>query len=227
MVMPCIANGDVMPSFASEVVMAGSTPSASKVSGSVTLESLPSWAVFSRIPAEAGELDELCILDFVYERVLGGPMGKLAIGDVAPEFTLQDQDEVPVSLSSHKGRRVVIYFYPKDDTPGCTKEACQFNDLLAQFAGVDADVFGISRDGAASHQRFRAKYGLTFALLSDPEHSAMEAYGAWGEKMNYGKTSMGVIRSTFLVGPDGKIEQAWYNVKADGHAEKVLAALAA
>lgn len=153
-------------------------------------------------------------------------MGKLAVGDVASDFTLKDQDDKPVSLSAHKGRRVIVYFYPKDDTPGCTKEACQFNDLLAQFAGVDADVFGISRDGAASHQKFRAKYGLTFSLLSDPDHSAMEAYGAWGEKMNYGKTTMGVIRSTLLVGADGKIEHAWYNVKADGHAEKVLAALA-
>jgi peroxiredoxin Q/BCP len=154
-------------------------------------------------------------------------MDKLSIGDTAPDFTLNDQDGKSISLASYKGRRVVVYFYPRDDTPGCTKEACQFNDALSQFATLDADVVGISRDGADSHQKFRAKYGLTFELLSDPDHTVMEAYGAWGEKTNYGKTSMGVIRSTFLVGPDGKIEQAWYNVKADGHAEKVLAALSA
>lgn len=154
-------------------------------------------------------------------------MDKLSVGDIAPDFTLTDQDGKSISLSSYAGRRVVVYFYPRDDTPGCTKEACQFNDLLSQFSGLDSDIIGISRDGAESHQKFRAKYGLTFELLSDPDNSVMEAYGAWGEKTNYGKTSMGVIRSTFLVGADGKIEQAWYNVRADGHAEKVLAALGA
>jgi len=154
-------------------------------------------------------------------------MGKLSVGDKAPDFNLKNQDGESVSLSSYRGRKVVVYFYPRDDTPGCTKEACQFNDLLSQFSGLSADVVGISRDGADSHQKFRQKYGLTFQLLSDPDNSVMEAFGAWGEKTNYGKTSMGVIRSTFLVDGEGKIEQAWYNVKADGHAEKVLEALKA
>lgn len=152
-------------------------------------------------------------------------MAKLQAGDVAPGFTLEDQDGKPVSLSDFAGRRVVVYFYPRDDTPGCTKEACQFNDLLSPFAELGVDVLGVSRDGGTSHQKFRSKYGLTFDLLSDPDHAVMAQYGAWGEKTNYGKTIEGVIRSTFLVGADGRIERAWYNVKADGHAEKVLAAL--
>jgi thioredoxin-dependent peroxiredoxin len=158
---------------------------------------------------------------------MGGTVAKLETGDVAPDFTLKNQDGEAVSLASYRGRKVVVYFYPRDDTPGCTKEACQFNDLLSQFSGLSADVIGISRDGADSHQKFRQKYGLTFELLTDPDQSVMESYGAWGEKTNYGKTSMGVIRSTFLVDADGKIERAWYNVTADGHAEKVLAALTA
>jgi peroxiredoxin Q/BCP len=150
-------------------------------------------------------------------------MVKLAAGDTAPAFTLPDQDGKDVSLSDFAGRRVVIYFYPADDTPGCTKEACQFNDLLADFDRAGVDVLGISPDGAASHQRFRARYGLAVRLLSDPSHAAMERYGAWGEKTLYGRTSMGVIRSTFVVGADGKIAKAWYSVRADGHAAKVLA----
>jgi peroxiredoxin Q/BCP len=154
-------------------------------------------------------------------------MGKLSVGDKAPDFNLKNQDGESVSLSAYRGRKVVVYFYPRDDTPGCTKEACQFNDLLSQFAGLSADIVGISRDGADSHQKFRQKYGLTFQLLSDPDNSVMEAFGSWGEKTNYGKTSMGVIRSTFLIDEEGKISQAWYNVKADGHAEKVLEALKA
>jgi thioredoxin-dependent peroxiredoxin len=169
----------------------------------------------------------LCILRLGIHEPLGGTMGKLAVGDKAPDFNLKNQDGEPVALSSYRGRKVVVYFYPRDDTPGCTKEACQFNDLRSQFVGLSADVIGISRDGADSHQKFRQKYGLTFELLSDPDNSVMEAFGAWGEKTNYGKTSMGVIRSTFLIGADGNIEQAWYNVKADGHADKVLEALKA
>jgi thioredoxin-dependent peroxiredoxin len=154
-------------------------------------------------------------------------MPKLAAGDVAPPIVLPDEQGVTVSLSQYAGQRVVVYFYPKDDTPGCTKEACQFSDLLSQFAGLGVDVLGISRDSAASHQRFRDKYGLTIKLLTDADHEVMEAYGAWGEKQNYGKTTMGVIRSTFLIGADGTIERAWYNVRADGHAQAVLVALSA
>jgi peroxiredoxin Q/BCP len=149
-------------------------------------------------------------------------MARLEAGDKAPGFTLPDQDEKKVSLKDFKGSPVVVYFYPADDTPGCTKEACQFNDNLRAFDRAGVTVLGISPDGAAKHTRFREKYGLRFPLLSDPEHGVMEAYGAWGEKTLYGKKSLGVIRSTFLVGPTGKIERAWYNVRADGHAEKVL-----
>ena len=152
-------------------------------------------------------------------------MARLETGDKAPAFTLLDQDGAKVSLSSFKGRKVVVYFYPKDDTPGCTKEACQFNENLAAFAAADVDILGISPDKAEAHVKFRTKYGLTFSLLSDPEKKTMEAYGAFGEKMMYGKKTVGVIRSTFLIDEKGKIQQAWYNVRADGHAAKVLDAI--
>lgn len=154
-------------------------------------------------------------------------MAKLEPGADAPPFNLPDQDGSPVSLDDFKGRRVLVYFYPRDDTPGCTKEACQFNDNLTRFQAADVPVLGISTDDAASHRRFRDKYGLRFTLLTDADHAVMEAYGAWGEKSNYGKTTVGPLRSTFLVGPDGRIERAWYNVRADGHAAKVLAELSA
>jgi peroxiredoxin Q/BCP len=149
-------------------------------------------------------------------------MSKLAAGDVAPDFTLNNQDGQAVSLASYRGRKVVVYFYPRDDTPGCTKEACQFNDEFAAFKKLDVTVIGISPDGAEKHQDFRAKYGLKFMLLSDPDKSLMTKYGAYGEKIMYGKKVMGVIRSTFVVGPTGKVERAFYNVRADGHAAKVL-----
>jgi peroxiredoxin Q/BCP len=148
---------------------------------------------------------------------------KLEPGDLAPQFTLPDQDGTPVSLSGYRGRKVVVYFYPQDDTPGCTKEACQFNDARSGFEGVNVDVLGISADDAASHQRFRAKYGLGFTLLTDAGHEVATRYGAYGEKMLYGKATVGVIRSTFLVDEEGRVERAWYGVRADGHAAKVLA----
>jgi thioredoxin-dependent peroxiredoxin len=152
-------------------------------------------------------------------------MSRLAEGDKAPAFTLKDQEGNKVSLKDFAGSRVVLYFYPADDTPGCTKEACQFNDELASFRSLDVQVIGISPDGAEKHQAFRAKYGLNFTLLSDPDKSVMEKYGAFGEKMMYGKKVQGVIRSTFVVGPKGVIERAYYNVRADGHAAKVLLGL--
>jgi peroxiredoxin Q/BCP len=151
-------------------------------------------------------------------------MGKLEAGAKAPAFTLADADGTKVSLSEFSGQKVVVYFYPRDDTPGCTKEACQFNDALSQFEGLNIPVIGISADGAASHAKFRDKYGLRFALLSDPDHTVMEKYGAYGEKTMYGKKVVGVIRSTFLIDERGKIARAWYSVKADGHAAKVLEA---
>jgi thioredoxin-dependent peroxiredoxin len=152
---------------------------------------------------------------------------RLGPGDRAPAFTLLDQDGTKVSLRDFAGKPVVVYFYPADDTPGCTKEACQFNDNLRAFARTGVAVLGVSPDGAENHTRFRQKYGLRFPLLSDTDHAVMERYGAWGEKTLYGKKSVGVIRSTFLVGPDGKIRRSWYHVKADGHAEKVRAEIGA
>jgi thioredoxin-dependent peroxiredoxin len=150
-------------------------------------------------------------------------MPELEAGTQAPPFTLPDQDRQPVSLDDFKGRRVLVYFYPKDDTPGCTREACQFNDNLHAFQHANVPVIGISPDDAQSHQRFRAKYGLAFPLLSDPDHQVLDAYGAWGEKSLYGKQTVGVLRSTFLIDQDGKVARAWYNVKAEGHAAQVLA----
>jgi peroxiredoxin Q/BCP len=152
-------------------------------------------------------------------------MAKLEAGAKAPAFTLPDSDGNKVSLSDFAGKKVVVYFYPRDDTPGCTKEACQFNDALSQFEGLGVPVIGISPDKTTSHVKFRDKYGLRFALLSDPDHKVMEKYGAYGEKMMYGKATVGVIRSTFIVDEKGKIAKAWYSVKADGHAAKVLEAL--
>src|SRR5918995_1796715 len=154
------------------------------------------------------------------------PMTKLEEGAQAPSFTLPDQDGNPVSLDDFKGSRVLVYFYPADDTPGCTREACQFNDNLAAFQAAGVPVIGVSPDDAQSHQRFRNKYGLQFPLLTDADHQVMDAYGAWGEKTRFGQTSIGVLRSTFLVDDQGRIERAWHNVKADGHATKVLEALA-
>jgi peroxiredoxin Q/BCP len=152
-------------------------------------------------------------------------MPRLEVGDKAPAFTLKDQDGNKVSLKDFAGSRVVLYFYPADDTPGCTKEACQFNDELASFRSLDVHVIGISPDGEGKHQAFRAKYGLNFTLLSDPGKSVMEKYGSYGGKMMYGKKVQGVIRSTFVVDPKGTVERAYYNVRADGHAGKVLAGL--
>ena len=149
-------------------------------------------------------------------------MAKLETGAKAPAFTLLDADGNKVSLSDFAGQKVVVYFYPRDDTPGCTKEACQFNDNLAQFRKLKVPVIGISPDKQASHERFRDKFSLKFPLLSDPDHTVMAKYGAWGEKMMYGKPTTGVIRSTFLIDEKGKVARAWYGVKADGHAAKVL-----
>jgi peroxiredoxin Q/BCP len=152
-------------------------------------------------------------------------MAKLEIGDAAPAFTLADTDGQPVSLQQFAGSRVVLYFYPKDDTPGCTKEACQFTEELPHFTEQGAVVIGVSPDSSASHQKFRSKYDLGIVLLSDPTKQTMEAYGAFGEKTMYGKKVTGVIRSTFIIDADGKIAKTWYSVKADGHATKVLASL--
>ncbi|MGH9246526.1 MAG: peroxiredoxin [Acidimicrobiales bacterium] len=151
---------------------------------------------------------------------------RLKPGDDAPSFTLPDHDGTPVTLADYRGRRVVVHFYPKDDTRGCTVEACGFNDALASFADSRIDVLGISADDAESHQRFRAKFGLRFRLLTDADFSVAEAYGAYGERASStGSTVTRVLRATFAVGPDGRLERVWYDVDATGHAEQVLAAL--
>ena len=149
-------------------------------------------------------------------------------GRKAPAFTLPDQDGRRVSLKDFAGRHVIVYFYPKDDTPGCTKEACGFRDRNRELGGLDAVVLGISPDGAETHRKFIEKYGLPFTLLSDPDKKVMTKYGAWGEKVMYGKKKLGVIRSTVWIGPDGKVRKHWARVaKAETHPEKVLEALQA
>jgi peroxiredoxin Q/BCP len=137
----------------------------------------------------------------------------LEIKAKAPDFNLLDQDDQTVSLSDYAGKWLVLYFYPKDDTPGCTKEACDFTDGLADFATIDADVVGVSPDSTESHRKFIAKYNLTLTLLSDPEKAALKTYGAWGLKKNYGKEYEGVIRSTFIIAPDSTIAAKWANVQ--------------
>ncbi len=146
---------------------------------------------------------------------------RLAPGDAAPEFTLPDADGTEVSLSDFRGRRVILYFYPAAMTPGCTKEACDFRDSLSGLATAGLAVIGISPDGPAKLAKFREKESLNFPLLSDPDHAVEQAYGAYGEKMLYGRKSVGVIRSTFVIDADGKIEKAQYAVKATGHVARL------
>jgi thioredoxin-dependent peroxiredoxin len=146
---------------------------------------------------------------------------RLAPGDEAPDFTLSDADGNAVTLSSLRGQRVIVYFYPAAMTPGCTKEACDFRDSRADLAAAGTTVLGISPDKPEKLARFREKEGLNFTLLSDPDRTVLEAYGAYGEKKLYGKTTVGVIRSTFVVGPDGRLEQAQYGVKATGHVARL------
>lgn len=146
---------------------------------------------------------------------------RLAAGDVAPDFTLLDADDNEVSLRDYRGRKVIVYFYPAALTPGCTKQACDFRDSLGELNGAGLAVIGISPDKPAKLAKFRDTEALTFPLLSDPEKTTLEAWGAYGEKMMYGKKVRGVIRSTFVVDEDGKIEVAQYNVRATGHVAKL------
>lgn len=147
---------------------------------------------------------------------------RLTPGDPAPDFTLPDADGAPVSLSGHKGRKVIVYFYPAALTPGCTKQACDFTDNLELLAGAGYDVIGVSPDKPEKLARFRDKESLKVTLVGDPEKSVLEAYGAFGEKKLYGKTVVGVIRSTVVVDEEGNVEHAWYNVKATGHVAKII-----
>jgi len=142
-------------------------------------------------------------------------------GSAAPDFTLLDQDERPVSLSDFRGRRVILYFYPAAMTPGCTTQACDFRDSMGSLQGAGYTVLGISRDEPAKLRQFRENDAITFPLLSDPDHAVHEAYGAWGEKQNYGKTITGVLRSTFVLDEDGVVVEALYNVKATGHVARL------
>ena len=147
-------------------------------------------------------------------------------GEDAPDIVLPDDSGTIHRLADQRGRWTIVYFYPEDDTTGCTTEACQFRDLDAEVRDAGAAVWGISPDGAASHRRFREKLDLSFTLLSDEDHAVAERYGAWTLKQNYGREYMGIQRSTFLVDPDGRLARTWPRVKADGHPAAVLAALA-
>jgi peroxiredoxin Q/BCP len=149
----------------------------------------------------------------------------LEAGDKAPSFSMKDAQGNPVKLVDFKGKHVVLYFYPKDNTSGCTREACDFRDAYSALKKKGAVLLGVSPDNEKSHQKFATQYSLSFPLLIDDEHQVAEAYGAWGEKSLYGRKFMGLIRSTFLIGPDGKIEKVWRKVKVDGHVDQVLAEL--
>jgi thioredoxin-dependent peroxiredoxin len=146
-------------------------------------------------------------------------------GAAAPDFELDSESGETVRLSDLRGKPVVLFFYPKDDTPGCTKEARGFRDAYDVFQERGAVILGVSPDNEASHVRFREKYSLPFTLLADPAHEAAEAYGVWGEKKSYGRTSMGIKRSTFVIAPDGTVAKAVYGVKPEGHPEQALEAL--
>jgi peroxiredoxin Q/BCP len=152
-------------------------------------------------------------------------MNTPAPGDPAPDVVLPDEAGTVHSLADQRGRWTIIYFYPKDDTPGCTVEACGFRDAHETITDRGADVWGISPQGAASKRAFREKFELPFTLLIDADHAVAEAYGSWVEKQNYGKTYWGVARTTFLVGPDGRVAASWPKVRPEGHAAAVLAAL--
>jgi len=151
---------------------------------------------------------------------------RILVGNPAPPFTLPDQDGKLVTLAGLGGRWVVLYFYPKDDTPGCTTEACDFTNALQEFEGLDAVILGCSPDAAESHRKFIEKFRLAITLLTDSDHSVLETYGAWGERHLYGRTSMGVLRSTVLIDPAGNVAHHWTNVTAAGHADAVRQKLA-
>jgi len=151
----------------------------------------------------------------------------LAQGDTAPDFTLPTDGGGEISLAALSGKTVILYFYPKDDTSGCTKEACGFRDQLPDFSGADAVVIGVSKDSVASHDKFKAKYDLPFALASDKDSDVCERYGTWVEKSMYGKKYMGIERATFVIDKAGKIARIWRKVSVTGHVEEVLAAVKA
>jgi peroxiredoxin Q/BCP len=146
----------------------------------------------------------------------------LKAGDKAPDFLATRDDGEKVSLKDFRGKKVILYFYPKDDTPGCTREACDFRDSITRFKKKDVVVLGISPDSIESHKKFKTKFDLPFPLLADEDHKIAEAYGAWGEKSMYGKKFMGIIRSTFLIDEKGKIAEVFEKVNVDGHVDQLL-----
>jgi peroxiredoxin Q/BCP len=149
-------------------------------------------------------------------------MATLEPGDQAPDFTLPESGGGTRSLSDLRGKNVILFFYPKDDTSGCTKEACGFRDSYAEYQGADAVILGISPDDVRSHDKFAGKYNLPFPLLADTDHRVAEAYGAWGERSSFGIKSTGILRTTFLIDRDGKVKHVWHKVKPEGHATEVL-----
>ena len=151
----------------------------------------------------------------------------IEVGDKAPDFTVKTDGGGEITLSKMRGKKVVLYFYPKDDTPGCTKEACGFRDSLPDFSGLDAAIVGVSKDGVAKHDKFKAKYDLPFTLAADEDGAICEAYGTWIEKSMYGRKYMGIDRATFLIDEEGLVRQVWRKVKVKGHVEAVLAAAGA
>src|SRR5918993_1702465 len=151
---------------------------------------------------------------------------ELSVGDKAPELALPDQDGNKVVLKDLKGKQVVLYFYPKDDTPGCTQESCDFQAALPQLQRRGAVVLGVSILDESSKATFADKHGLTFPLLADADHEVAEKYGVWQKKSRYGRSYMGIVRTTYLIGPDGKVAQRWDNVKVDGHVDEVAEAIA-
>ena len=152
-------------------------------------------------------------------------MNELNIGDIAPLFTLPTDGNGEITLKDLQGQKVVLYFYPKDDTPGCTKESCNFNDNLSALSNLNTTVIGLSKCSVKKHDKFKAKYNLDFALASDENGNTCEDYGVWGEKSMFGKKYMGITRSTFLIDEQGKIEHIWRKVKVDGHVDEVLQAI--
>jgi peroxiredoxin Q/BCP len=165
------------------------------------------------------------ILCFGTKSLKRGKAMKLDVGSEAPDFTVKDAEGVSVTLSEFRGKFVVLYFYPRADTPGCTREACAFRDNLPHFEGINAVILGVSADTEADQAKFARKYDLPFRLLADTEHGIADGYGAWVEKNNYGKKYMGIQRMTYIIAPDGKVAKVFPKVSVDGHAEEVLAAL--
>jgi peroxiredoxin Q/BCP len=153
------------------------------------------------------------------------PSAMPAVGETAPDFTLPDDTGTPRTLSDQRGRWLVLYFYPKDDTPGCTTESCAFRDAYETYRATGAEVWGISILGSGSKAAFKAKFGLPYTLLADEDHAVAERYGTWVEKQNHGRSYMGVARVTYLIDPDGRIARVWDKVKPDGHADEVLEGL--